>query len=711
MKPRPADLRWRYALPSMALAAVLATLVWLWSAKVPGFDAVKDGWVSSQASLLDRHGERLDSIRINFQARRDEWTVLSDISPALVSATVSSEDRRFWRHHGVDWLSVLGAVRDRFVLRRPRGASTISMQLASLLTPSARHARQGRAWLRKLQQVRLALALERSWSKPQILEAYLNLVTFRGELQGIAAASHQLAGKEPSGLNLPEGLVLAALLPSPNAPADRLAGRACTRAAAARLALSCAALRDVSGRMLAESESATQEHLAPQLAHQLLTRAGQRVTTTLDAAVQRAAWNVLRNRLGELADRNVRDGAVLVVDNDSGNVLAYVASGGPASSAANVDGVRARRQAGSTLKPFLYGLALERGYLTAASLLNDSPLVLDTATGVYVPQDYDHDYKGLVSVRTALGNSLNVPAVRTLVLTGVEDFRSRLHELGYAGITESGQFYGYSLALGSAEVNLWEQAQAYRALARGGRWSVLRLLADEATPASKPLLPAAPTFIIASILSDPAARSLTFGFDNYLNTPFWSAVKTGTSKDMRDNWCIGFSRRFTVAVWVGNFEGDSMHEVSGITGAAPIWHDVMLALHRDGAPGALPPPPGVRQELVKFVPAVEPPRHEWLLEPAAPAVVSATAPEGEVAHIESPANGMVIALDPDIPGRNQRVPIVIKGLRPGMRLTLNDAPLGAAVPQLLWSPRAGSYRLALQDRGGHALDQVLFTVR
>src|SRR6185503_15858039 len=154
--------------------------------------------------------------------------------------------------------------------------------------------------------------------------------------------------------------------------------------------------------------------------------------------------------------------------------LAYVASAGPVSRARNVDGVRARRQAGSTLKPFLYELALERGYLTAASLLNDAPITLDTASGIYLPQDYDRDFKGLVSVRTALGSSLNVPAVRALMLVGVEPFRDRLYSLGYAGITQPGEFYGYSLALGSAEVSLWEQVQAYRTLARSGQWAPIR---------------------------------------------------------------------------------------------------------------------------------------------------------------------------------------------------------------------------------------------
>jgi len=402
----------------------------------------------------------------------------------------------------------------------------------------------------------------------------------------------------------------------------------------------------------------------------------------------------------------------LVVDNATGEVLAYVSSAAPDSRAAEVDGVQAPRQAGSTLKPFLYELALERRYLTAASLLADSPLSLDTASGVYIPQDYDHDFKGLVTVRTALASSLNVPAVRTLVLTGVEAFRGRLNALGYSGITRDGNYYGYSLALGSAEVTVWQQAQAYRTLARGGEWSPLTLAPDGAPVASHRLLAPDATFVVSDILGDPAARSVTFGLDSHLDTNFWTAVKTGTSEDMRDNWCIGFSRHFTVAVWVGNYDGDSMRDVSGVSGAAPIWHDIMAELHRGLASVEPVPPPGVTAELTSFSPPVEPPRHEWYLSDTTTASARvAMVPPTVRPSIQSPANGMIIAIDPDIPAGHQRVLIAAHGARPGMRLVLNDRPLGPAVHDRLWQPRPGAYYLTLEDAGGRRLDRILFRVR
>jgi penicillin-binding protein 1C len=640
-----------------------------------------------------------------------------------VNAIVDGEDRDFWQHRGIEWHSVLGAIRDQLLRHQRRGASTITMQLASLLQQRRSQAGIG-AWLDKLAQVRTARALESRWTKPQILEAYLNLLGYQGELQGIGAAAARLAGKTPSGLSVPESLVLAALLPQPGASLQRIIERACARAAHEIRAVDCDSIRASAESLLAANANTSininananarfsGEALAPQLAQRLLKTPGEQRRTTIDAATQRLARDILAGHLSALASRNVRDGAALVVDNATGEVLAYVGSAGPVSRAAAVDGVQAPRQAGSTLKPFLYEMAIERRYLTAASLLADSPLSLETASGVYLPQDYDHDFKGLVSVRTALASSLNVPAVRTLVLVGLEAFRNRLHDLGYSNITHDGQYYGYSLALGSAEVTLWQQAQAYRTLARGGQWSPITLQPIDRAAEATALLPADASFIVSDILSDPAARAVTFGLDNQLNMPFWASVKTGTSEDMRDNWCIGYSSRFTVAVWVGNFEGDSMHDVSGVTGAAPVWHQLMVALHAGSTSSEPAAPAGVNAQQAHFSPAVEPERREWFLAgtqpgPRAVAAVPQTARPG----IESPANGMVIAIDPDIPADHQRVLISVRGAQPGMTLKINELVLGAAAPKRLWAPRPGSYYLTLEDTGGRQLDRILFTVR
>ena len=706
--PGPA-LRWLVV--GIAASGVLL-LILLWPSAPPAFAVVRSDYKPSAGYLLDRNGEVLDTRRLDFAVRRSAWTPLSDVSPALVAAVIDSEDRAFWRHGGVNWVSVLGALRDEYLRHRHRGASTITMQLATMLRPGIRPAERG--WSGKLAQVRLARGLESRWTKAQILEAYLNLLQFRGEIQGIGSASAVLAGKDALALSMPEGYVLAALLPAPRAPAARVAQRACERSAHGAPALSCAQLARTAEQLLGRDASPVDEHLAPQLAGVLLKAPGARVQTTLDRGLQLSVRAALERQLAGLAAHNVRDGAAIVVDNASGEVLAYVGSAGANSHAAQVDGVRARRQAGSTLKPFLYELAFERGYLTPASLLDDSALNITTAGGLYLPRDYEHDFKGPVSVRTALGGSLNVPAVRTLVLLGVEPFRERLQTLGYSGLDQDADYYGYSLALGSAEVSLWEQAQAYRVLARGGLYTplVVRAPAAPGTRGERRLLSATAAYLATDILSDRAARVVTFGLDNHLNTPYWSAAKTGTSKDMRDNWCIGFSATYTVGVWVGNFEGDPMHEVSGVTGAAPVWREVMDLLHPGGGPLAPAPPAGVAARRVEFAGGVEPARAEWFIDGSAPrgpiGVVNAAA---RAPRIANPTEGMVIAIDPDIPAERQRVPIIVDGGEPGLVVRVNERLVGNAQDSLLWSPRSGVQHLRLETAAGQVLDRVDFSVR
>jgi penicillin-binding protein 1C len=468
-------------------------------------------------------------------------------------------------------------------------------------------------------------------------------------------------------------------------------------------------MKALAARVLGHGSGAAPDaRLAPHLAPRLVDQAGAERRTTLDIDVQRVAADALARHIGSSAAQNLRDGAVLVADADSGEIRAYVAANTATSTAPQVDGIRALRQAGSTLKPFLYGLAIERRYVTAASLLDDSPINLNTAVGLYIPQNYDRNFKGLVSVRTALASSLNVPAVRTLVLTGVERFRDRLVEAGYTGIDRDGEYYGYSLALGSAEVTLWQQVGAYRALARGGLWSQLRLFPGDPAP-DRRIMDAGAAAIVADMLSDRSARVPTFGIDNNLTTRFWSAVKTGTSKDMRDNWCIGFTPRYVVGVWVGNFEGDSMHDVSGVTGAAPIWQEVISALHDDARPPA--PPAGVVAADVRFEPAIEGSRRELFLDGTAITVSRALPEGGEIIEISSPANGMIVAHDPDIPANHQRIPFAARGRTDGLAFVLDGQPLGAAKGPIFWRPTPGAHRLALQSADGVTVDQVLFTVR
>ena len=674
---------------------------------LPDYGQVRAGWQPSEAWLFDRGGQLIDSQRVDFAARRLAWTPLADIAPVARDTIVGAEDRRFRAHGGVDWLAIGGSLRTRFEGKRARGASTLTMQVAAYLAPEL--ATPGRrSWFDKLRQMRAARALEARWSKDRILEAYLNLAGFRGEAQGIGAASLGLFGKTPAVLTRDDALLLAALLPDPRADAAQLARRACALGGER----DCTRFAGAAASMLGPSRSlALDPGLAPHLAARLLRKPGMRVMTTLDAQVQRVAILALKRQLLGLGGSRARDGAVVVVDNRSGDVLAYVGGVGGNSTAAAVDGADSYRQAGSTLKPFLYAMAIEKGYLTPASILDDSPVQLDTASGLYVPQNYDKAFKGPVSARSALASSLNVPAVRTLLLMGVDAFRDRLWDTGYRGLTEDGSYYGYSLALGSAEVTLLQQAAAYRSLALGGRWGPLRITAADPRAPLRPVTTPQAAWIVGDMLADPNARAVTFGLDSSLRLPFWAAAKTGTSKAMRDNWCIGFSDRFTVGVWVGNLEGDAMRAVSGTSGAAPVWRDVMLALHA-GRPGQSPQrPPGVEARGIRFADGIEQPRREYFLAGTGMTLVAAAPASAHRPRIASPVAGSVYALDPDIPPDHQRLAIQVSGEAIGHRLELDRRDLGAADGQPMVLAGPGRHRLRLLDLDGRVIDQVLFTIR
>jgi len=692
-----------------AVAAVLAALfVGLHTApfEVISYQTVRAGWRSSDAWLLDRNGEPLSRVRIDKSRRRGEWVDVREVSPALLELAIAAEDRRFRSHSGVDWLALAGGVRETTAGGR-RGASTVTMQVAAALHPQLERSGRRDAW-QKWRQIRQAIALERSWSKDQVLEAWLNLTPFRGELEGIDAAARALFAKRASGLGRAESALLAALVRSPNAPARRVAERACALLESDRE--ECDAVGSLAARGLAPLAGARLEGDAPHLARRLLTTPGEHLRSTLDARVQRFAAETLERHLRELHERNVEDGAAIVLENETGEVLAWIGSAGPESGAAEVDGVLASRQPGSTMKPFLYALALERKLLTAASLLDDSSLAITTPAGLYVPQNYDHSFRGRVSLRTALAASLNVPAVRTLALVGYEPFHERLRALGFETLTRDADHYGYSLALGGAEVTLVALANAYRTLANLGAYSAVRLREGASAGAVGQRIDPRVAFLIGDILADAAARAPTFGLANPLATRFASSVKTGTSTDMRDNWAIGYSSRFTVGVWVGNFSGEPMHDVSGVSGAAPVWREIMDFLHEGNPPRAPGAPVGMARQVIAYADSTEPPREEWFLDGTGLALVTRTEASEGRPRIVSPPPGAVLALDPDIPAARQRVPLVVAAARPGMHLQIDSRTLPANVTQL-WQPLPGRRIVRLVDENGAEVDRVQVTVR
>ncbi|OPY74697.1 MAG: Penicillin-binding protein 2D [Syntrophorhabdus sp. PtaU1.Bin050] len=681
--------------------------------KLPSFYEVKEGYQESDAVLLDRHGEVIHALRIDAEGRRLGWVALKDISPAMVRAVLQVEDKRFHRHQGIDWYAVGAAMLSNLKLHRLRGASTITMQVVSILDKDLKPHRRGRRVLvQKWEQAKAAVSLERGWTKDQILEAYLNLISFRGELEGIGTASRGLFDKEPSGLNEPEAYLLASLITSPNTSSAVAVQRACYLSKNAGASCSCGDIRTAGETAFSRPyRIRPAAALAPHVARMLLKDGKGKVVSTLDGRLQRFVREVLVQTVGVLKGKNVYDGAAMVVENKTGEILAYVGNTGTSPTTVFVDGIKSLRQAGSTLKPFLYEFAIEKKFLTAASVLEDSPLHVTTANGLYVPHNYDNIFRGPVSVRKALSSSINIPAVRTLLLVGVAPFVEGLRELGFASLTEEPEFYGYSIALGSADITLYELVNAYRVLANGGVQSEMRFTFEGKKSRTRAVLDERAVFLTSHILSDRQARSATFGLENPLSTRFWTAAKTGTSKDMRDNWCIGFSDTYTVGVWVGNFSGEPMRDVTGITGAAPVWLEIMNYLHREKTSKAPKPPRGIVSAHVRFQENIEPPREEWFIEDTEPVSVVKLDKVHAKPCIIYPVNESVISIDPEIPEDAQRVPFRFEPAIQHFEWTLNDQKIGADGPRHLWKPERGTYVLGIVNKEGTVLDSVTFTVR
>ncbi len=447
--------------------------------------------------------------------------------------------------------------------------------------------------------------------------------------------------------------------------------------------------------------------MAPHVARYLLKDNLQDVRCTLDRNIQEFVQSVLKEHILRLRSHNVNDGSALVVDNATGDILAYVGNIGDQSLAFYVDGVRAKRQAGSTLKPFLYGLAFHMMLITPISELLDEPVHITTESGVYRPENYDRDYKGYVTARIALASSLNIPAVRVLMLTGGDMFVEKLNELGFQDLKD-GDFYGYALALGTLDVSLYELVNAYRTLANGGVFGELNLIYGNKNKAKNRVFSRQAAYLVSDILSDRAARSITFHMENPLATGFWSAVKTGTSKDMRDNWCIGYTDRYTVGVWVGNFSGESMWNVSGVAGAAPIWNDIVSYLHRNVTSNPPKPPDGIIKVQFDDINR-DGLAHEWFIKGTEPHREVRAMREVYIPKIVYPCEDMVIALDPDIPAYNQKVFFEKTGDGKDIRWVLNDEAIGYD-RRFMWTPEAGRHRLRLVSQNNEILHEVNFTV-
>lgn len=630
------------------------------------------GLEAPRASTLvtDRFGRPL---RAYLDGRGDSACVplkLSGISPWLSLATLAAEDKRFFSHPGVDLRAAARAfVQNARSGRTVSGASTITQQLARALEP------RPRGIFGKMTEMFSALRLEAGHSKEEILEAYFNGVSYGALLTGAGAAALDYFGLPASDLSPAQAALLAGIPKSPvNYDPRRNPAAAFARQRLVLGRMSELGLLDAEAYRLALAEKVKIKEKerffsAPHFADQALRRGGGGgLATTLDSRVQEAAARALAGQLAALKGRNhVKNGAVLVLDNATGGVLAWVGSNDffDSRNGGQVDGVTALRQPGSALKPFLYALALSRG-AKASDPVEDSPLY---PAGGHAPANYDRTYHGRVRLREALACSYNVPAVRLVQKTGVPELLSTLKDFGFESLARPAEFYGEGLALGNGEVTLLELTNAYATLARGGVWLPVRLGPPEAAPARR-AMGRAQAYIVSSMLSDNAARAPAFGPDSAFRLPFDLAAKTGTTKDYRDNWAVGYTPEWTVGVWVGNFSGAPMRKVSGITGAAPVLKEVALELKKLYGSSAFRKPPGVRTARVCPVSGLPP-------SPFCPSSMDEVFAQGDVlagqcaehgpareaaapggaarAAVDFPREGDIFKLDPQAPAASQAI--------------------------------------------------------
>jgi penicillin-binding protein 1C len=590
----------------LAVCALVPWVVLVASAALeplPSALSATNGELSTQ--VVDRDGQLIREVRSR-DGKLSSRVALTDLSSSVVPALLAAEDARFYRHPGIDPLAMTRALAQALWHRKlVSGASTLTQQLARAVVE------RPRTVAGKWRELAIALRIEVSLGKRQILEEYLNRVEFGPNLRGIDAASRYYLDKPVAQLDLAEAATLVSIPRGPTLydPArgtrnvllrrDRVLARMLAQGLADVQAVRQARaepLRLQRGLLQGGTEHLVQGLVNGALAPELRGERVQRLVTTIDSSLQREVAELARRAARSVADYGASAVSLVVVDNASGDVLAYVGSPDffePRSLGQN-DGARALRQPGSALKPFVYAAAMARLGMTPATLLPDLELGMPTPEGVYSPKNYDGRFHGPVRLREALQDSLNVPAVYAASRVGPERVLELLHRAGFSSLADSAEHYGVALALGDGEVKLSELAQAYAMLARNGRFLPLRYYSSaklgsgatlsRAVPSSTTVIDPRIAASLADILSDDLARSAEFGVGGPLAFPFPVAAKTGTSKGFRDNWTVGFTHEVTVAVWAGNFDGTPMTGSTGVTGAGPLFHEVMLAAMRDRTP-------------------------------------------------------------------------------------------------------------------------------
>ena len=600
----------------VAALAALTALLWLRAEPLPS--GLLDASDNTSTTVLDRRGVVLHEARSRDGMRGTPLTA-DALPPNLVGASLAAEDHRFFGHVGVDPIAIgRAAWRNLKAGEVIEGGSTITQQVVKLLLARRRQLdeKAHRGFGAKLHEAAIALRLEHRLTKREILALYLNLAPYGNQIAGAERASRVYFGTSASQLTIAQAAFLAGLPQRPSAFNPFRAGHAAMarqRSIIRRMADLGFATTGEAAEAVGERLSLVKEQrlfLAPHVVEMVLAgSAGRptRIETTIDAELQADVEGIIRSQRSNLVTHRAHNVAVVVLHNASGEWLAWEGSGNylDAEHGGTINGPLALRQPGSALKPLTYALAFEEGR-HPATVLADVPAHFSTAEpGVlYAPRNYDGRFRGPMLARKALAGSQNVPAVVLAANIGIPKLVRFFRTAGLTTFDKTADHYGLGVTLGNAEVRLAELASAYSTFARGGvQLSPVIVRRTDRDIRGTRLVSPRTAFWITDVLADPAAREHVFGRGGSLDFPFSVAVKTGTSEGYRDNWTIGYTRDVTVGVWVGNFDRTPLANSSGVTGAGPIFHAVMLAAqqrvagHMLEVPPAAPPSGIVRREV------------------------------------------------------------------------------------------------------------------
>jgi len=591
-------------------------LTYFWLKALPNPELLTQRDIQVTTKIFDRNGSLLYEI---YADQNRTPIPLSEIPLHVKEATIAIEDQDFYRHNGVSLRGIIRAIRETLLNNQLQGGSTITQQLikSALLTPEVK-------LTRKVKEVILAFWAERLYSKNQILEMYLNQVPYGGTAWGVEAASQTYFNKSVRNLNLAEAALLAGLPQAPTeySPFGSHPEKAYERQKevlrrmvedhyitreeeTAALAMTITFAKPRTALYAPHFVMYVKNLLEKEYGPRLIEQGGLRITTSLDLNIQQKAEEIVQTQIANLAPLQVGNGAALVTNPKTGEILAMVGSKNyfDLAQEGNVNVTTSLRQPGSSIKVVNYAAALENGF-TAASIIDDSPVVYQTpGSPSYAPVNYDGRFHGPTPFRYALANSYNIPAVKILAKIGVQTMIDTGRLMGITSWQDEGR-YGLSLTLGGGDVTMLEMAEVYGTLANEGKHMDVtpilevtdytgRVIEKHKTKNPIQALKPETAWIMSNILSDNTARIAAFGPNSSLVIPNKTvSVKTGTSNDKRDNWTIGYTPSYVVSVWVGNNDNSPMNPflTSGVTGAAPIWHDIMADLLKDKSDEVAPKP-------------------------------------------------------------------------------------------------------------------------